>query len=169
MGRGKGVGGFATSRTKCCFLRCVPANHPHPQLIQSLPIACHHIAGGISVTLVGHPFDTLKVRLQTQPMDKPIYCECCVGCGAVCVCVLVHFTPARPSFVRFNPAAYIDGYKHPYGTQIMCTGICLPLPSPIIYDPPPSNPTPQPASSTARARRCSGRASGASTRASPPP
>mmetsp|Transcript_18476 Transcript_18476/g.51844 ORF Transcript_18476/g.51844 Transcript_18476/m.51844 type:complete len:306 (+) Transcript_18476:132-1049(+) len=29
--------------------------------------------GGISVTLVGHPFDTLKVRLQTQPMDKPIY------------------------------------------------------------------------------------------------
>ena len=31
--------------------------------------------GGISVTLVGHPFDTIKVRLQTQPMDKPIYCE----------------------------------------------------------------------------------------------
>jgi solute carrier family 25 carnitine/acylcarnitine transporter 20/29 len=29
--------------------------------------------GGIAVTLVGHPFDTLKVRLQTQPMDKPIY------------------------------------------------------------------------------------------------
>jgi len=29
--------------------------------------------GGISVTLVGHPFDTLKVRLQTQPIDKPIY------------------------------------------------------------------------------------------------
>ncbi|KAG1662642.1 hypothetical protein FOA52_009627 [Chlamydomonas sp. UWO 241] len=29
--------------------------------------------GGISVTLVGHPFDTLKVRLQSQPMDKPIY------------------------------------------------------------------------------------------------
>jgi len=25
------------------------------------------------VTLVGHPFDTLKVRLQTQPVDKPIY------------------------------------------------------------------------------------------------
>ncbi|GAX76347.1 hypothetical protein CEUSTIGMA_g3793.t1 [Chlamydomonas eustigma] len=29
--------------------------------------------GGISVTLVGHPFDTLKIRLQSQPMDKPIY------------------------------------------------------------------------------------------------
>jgi len=29
--------------------------------------------GGIGVTLVGHPFDTLKVRLQTQPVDKPIY------------------------------------------------------------------------------------------------
>lgn len=31
--------------------------------------------GGISVTMVGHPFDTIKVRLQTQPMDKPIYGE----------------------------------------------------------------------------------------------
>lgn len=29
--------------------------------------------GGISVTLVGHPFDTLKVRLQTQPTTNPIY------------------------------------------------------------------------------------------------
>lgn len=29
--------------------------------------------GGFSVTLVGHPFDTLKVRLQTQPTNPPIY------------------------------------------------------------------------------------------------
>lgn len=29
--------------------------------------------GGIAVCLVGHPFDTLKVRLQTQPVDKPVY------------------------------------------------------------------------------------------------
>ena len=28
---------------------------------------------GINVTIVGHPFDTLKVRLQTQPTDKPVY------------------------------------------------------------------------------------------------
>ena len=28
---------------------------------------------GIAVTLVGHPFDTLKVRLQTQPIENPIY------------------------------------------------------------------------------------------------
>ena len=28
---------------------------------------------GINVTLVGHPFDTLKVRLQTQPTQNPIY------------------------------------------------------------------------------------------------
>lgn len=28
---------------------------------------------GIAVCLVGHPFDTLKVRLQTQPVDKPVY------------------------------------------------------------------------------------------------
>lgn len=29
--------------------------------------------GGIAVTLVGHPFDTVKVRLQTQSTTKPIY------------------------------------------------------------------------------------------------
>ena len=28
---------------------------------------------GINVTLVGHPFDTLKIRLQTQPSINPIY------------------------------------------------------------------------------------------------
>jgi hypothetical protein len=34
-------------------------------------------AGGIAVTAVGHPFDTIKVRLQTQPMANPIYGELC--------------------------------------------------------------------------------------------
>eukprot|EP00117_Sycon_ciliatum_P027776 scpid80308/ scgid1063/ Mitochondrial substrate carrier family protein G; Solute carrier family 25 member 20 homolog A len=29
--------------------------------------------GGIAICLVGHPFDTLKVRLQTQPTDHPLY------------------------------------------------------------------------------------------------
>lgn len=29
--------------------------------------------GGIGVCLVGHPFDTLKVLLQTQPVQNPIY------------------------------------------------------------------------------------------------
>jgi len=28
---------------------------------------------GIAVCLVGHPFDTLKVRLQTQPINNPVY------------------------------------------------------------------------------------------------
>jgi len=28
---------------------------------------------GIAVCLVGHPFDTVKVRLQTQPINNPIY------------------------------------------------------------------------------------------------
>ena len=32
------------------------------------------LAGGIAVTFVGHPFDTVKVRLQTQDFAKPIYC-----------------------------------------------------------------------------------------------
>ena len=29
--------------------------------------------GGVNITLVGHPFDTLKVRLQTQPQHPPLY------------------------------------------------------------------------------------------------
>ena len=32
-------------------------------------------AGGIAVTLAGHPFDTAKVRLQTQSSTNPIYCR----------------------------------------------------------------------------------------------
>ena len=38
------------------------------------PTACAY-AGGIAVTLAGHPFDTAKVRLQTQSSTNPIYCE----------------------------------------------------------------------------------------------
>lgn len=29
--------------------------------------------GGIVICMVGHPFDTLKVRLQTQPSGNPVY------------------------------------------------------------------------------------------------
>ncbi|KAK8793528.1 hypothetical protein WA158_004887 [Blastocystis sp. Blastoise] len=29
--------------------------------------------GGIGLVAVGHPFDTIKVRIQTQPADNPIY------------------------------------------------------------------------------------------------
>ena len=29
-------------------------------------------AGGILASLIGHPLDTLKVRLQTQPMNPPV-------------------------------------------------------------------------------------------------
>lgn len=29
--------------------------------------------GGVTVTLLGHPFDTVKVLLQTQPANNPIY------------------------------------------------------------------------------------------------
>ena len=28
---------------------------------------------GMAICLVGHPFDTLKVRLQTQPVENPLY------------------------------------------------------------------------------------------------
>ena len=30
-------------------------------------------AGGVAICLVGHPFDTLKIRLQTQSVHKPVY------------------------------------------------------------------------------------------------
>lgn len=30
-------------------------------------------AGGLLAALVGHPFDTIKVRLQTQPTNPPLY------------------------------------------------------------------------------------------------
>jgi len=40
-------------------------------------IACKDIMGGtiggFGLCLVGHPFDTMKVRLQTQPFDNPMY------------------------------------------------------------------------------------------------
>ena len=38
-----------------------------------MPLTTKIASGGLSVTLVGHPFDTLKVRLQTQPANPPIY------------------------------------------------------------------------------------------------
>ena len=42
---------------------------------QDLLILASSFAGGIVVTFVRHPFDTVKVRLQTQDMAKPIYCK----------------------------------------------------------------------------------------------
>jgi solute carrier family 25 carnitine/acylcarnitine transporter 20/29 len=34
---------------------------------------CAGTLAGINVTLIGHPFDTLKVRLQTQSVENPLY------------------------------------------------------------------------------------------------
>lgn len=53
------------------------------RVVQVLKDVFAGTCGGIAVTLVGHPFDTIKVRLQTQPTDKPIYCECAGGWLAV--------------------------------------------------------------------------------------
>lgn len=62
--------------------------HAHA-LTELIVAAC---AGGIVVTLVGHPFDTLKIRLQTQPSGKPIYCasqSCCCPRCPLSVCMTV--------------------------------------------------------------------------------
>ncbi|PNH07796.1 Mitochondrial substrate carrier family protein G [Tetrabaena socialis] len=50
-----------------------PAVSPNAGMIKLAKDIFAGTCGGISVTLVGHPFDTLKVRLQTQSMEKPIY------------------------------------------------------------------------------------------------
>lgn len=52
-----------------------PALAPQPNagLKKFLKDVVAGTCGGISVTLVGHPFDTLKVRLQTQSVTNPIY------------------------------------------------------------------------------------------------
>ena len=47
------------------------STHPPPPPKSTAPLP--KSPGGVSVTLVGHPFDTLKVRLQTQPTTNPIY------------------------------------------------------------------------------------------------
>ena len=38
------------------------------------------LAGGIAVVFTGHPFDTVKVRLQSQDFKNPIYSksDCCL-------------------------------------------------------------------------------------------
>ncbi|EDO38163.1 predicted protein [Nematostella vectensis] len=52
----------------------IPPSYPGESfLYRSLKNTISGTAGGISVCLVGHPFDTLKVRLQTQPVDRPVY------------------------------------------------------------------------------------------------
>jgi len=38
------------------------------------------VLGGVSVTVVGHPFDTVKVRLQTQPTGKDALYKSTVDC-----------------------------------------------------------------------------------------
>jgi len=53
-------------------------SHPHvTQYKFSWKVAFKDILGGtiggMGLVALGHPFDTIKVRLQTQPMDNPIY------------------------------------------------------------------------------------------------
>lgn len=44
------------------------------------------------MTAVGHPFDTIKVRLQTQPMDKPIYGTYYGRCSAFCTAACQNYS-----------------------------------------------------------------------------
>jgi solute carrier family 25 carnitine/acylcarnitine transporter 20/29 len=61
MGGGKGPVASAVSAADQSFIRRTTKN------------SLAGTAAGIAGCLVGHPFDTLKVRLQTQPVDKPVY------------------------------------------------------------------------------------------------
>ena len=58
--------------------------------------------GGIVVTLIGHPFDTLKVRLQAQSIANPVY-NGLVDCfKKVCSC---ETAPAAVLFTLFPPSS----------------------------------------------------------------
>lgn len=50
-----------------------PARPADSTLVRSLKDVVAGTVAGVGITLVGHPFDTLKVRLQTQSHTNPIY------------------------------------------------------------------------------------------------
>ena len=45
----------------------------HTLLERTIKNSVSGTVAGIAICLVGHPFDTLKVRLQTQPVNNPVY------------------------------------------------------------------------------------------------
>ena len=46
---------------------------PHTLLERTIKNSVSGTVAGIAICFVGHPFDTLKVRLQTQPVHNPVY------------------------------------------------------------------------------------------------
>lgn len=51
----------------------LPPREARPNWLKRLINIFAGTCAGINVTLVGHPFDTLKIRLQTQPQSQKIY------------------------------------------------------------------------------------------------
>merc|ERR1712032_683582 len=72
--RAKGSGLMTTTQAPSMSSQI---NTPSPHgLLKSLKRGKDVVAGtcgGIVVTLIGHPFDTLKVRLQAQSIANPVY------------------------------------------------------------------------------------------------
>jgi len=52
-----------------------PPEHVQPEsvIVRSAKDVLAGTVAGVGITLVGHPFDTLKVRLQTQSQTNPVY------------------------------------------------------------------------------------------------
>lgn len=61
---------MATAEVKNALAPAQPVDSP---LVRSLKDVVAGTVAGVGITLVGHPFDTLKVRLQTQSHTNPIY------------------------------------------------------------------------------------------------
>lgn len=63
----------------------IPAEHKSLNLLKFNVRRCS-AAGGVAVTLTGHPFDTLKVRLQSQSSSNPIYSAStsCIDTAPMC-------------------------------------------------------------------------------------
>ena len=58
--------------------------------------------GGIAVVAIGHPFDTLKVRLQTQSMTNPLYSKLLVS-EPPTLSLLLRLANSRQTHLRINP------------------------------------------------------------------
>ena len=120
-------------------------------------------AGGISVTLVGHPFDTLKVRLQTQSQAKPLYSEL-ISCHLLYSTLPCCFAPAASGSMhawdgmerssKAHQRDWTSPLKCPF--SCICVHACRSVPFVVPIDAPDMHL--QVAWSTAPGRRFSGRA-----------
>ena len=65
--------GYGVSMPFAAHAAAEPPSQLQATLVKSAKDVFAGTMGGIIVTAIGHPFDTVKVLLQTQPANNPIY------------------------------------------------------------------------------------------------